>query len=101
MGVHEPAGDPEESRLARAVLADERVHLAGAAVEADVGQRTDRAELAGHAAHLENELAGSRLSSGSPAHPSGYISASTESGTSDVPDTVGVTRFGSQSSAVT
>ena len=34
-------------------------------------------------------------------HPSGYIRASTSSGTSDVPETVGVTRSGSQSSWVT
>ena len=55
IGLHEPAGDPEESRLSRSVLADEGMYLAGAAIEADVGQRPDRPELAGDARQFEDQ----------------------------------------------
>ena len=99
--LYEPAGNPEESRLPGAVLADEGMNLAGAAVEADVGQRPDRPELAGDTRQLENGFRGRPSSGTADAHPSGYISASTESGTSEVLDTVGVTRSGLQSAAVT
>jgi hypothetical protein len=100
--LYESAGDPEESRLPRSVLADEGMDLAGATIEADIGQRPDRSELAGDPAQLENGDRGGQLSCGSAvAHPAGYIKASTSSGTSEVFDTVGVTRSGLQSSAVT
>ena len=58
IGVNEPTCDPEESRLPRAVLADEGVNLTGAAVEADIGQRSNRPELAGNAAQLEDQAPG-------------------------------------------
>jgi hypothetical protein len=45
IGVDEPTGDPEEGRFPGAVLADDGVDLAGTAVEADVGQRSNRPEL--------------------------------------------------------
>ena len=101
VGLDEPAGDPEESRLTRAVLADEGMHLAGTAVEADIGQRPDRPELAGDPAQFEDDVRGRLLDRLGSTHPSGYIRASTSSGTRDVPETVGVTRSGSQSSWVT
>ena len=43
----------DQRRLAGAVVADERHHLAGAHLEVDVGQRLDRAEGLGDAAELE------------------------------------------------
>ena len=45
IGVDEPTGDPEEGRFPGAVLTDDGVDLAGTAVEADVGQRSNRPEL--------------------------------------------------------
>ena len=63
IGVDEPAGDPEEGRLPRPVLADDGVDLAGTAVEADVGQRPNRPELPRDTAHLEDEVPGGRPSS--------------------------------------
>ena len=64
--------------------------LPGSAVEADVGQRPNGAELPGDATELEDDALGLRPRPGIAfTHPFGYISASTSSGTSDVPDTVG------------
>src|SRR5690606_22766724 len=109
--LDEPAGDPEEGRLARAVLAHQRVDLAGPAVEVDAAQRLDRAEPAGDPPHLEDDrgcgrdsLRGGRrrplLGIGHP-QASAYIRARTAAGTSEGPETVGVTRSGSQSASVT
>ena len=77
------------------------MNLAGAAIEADVGQRPDRPELAGDTRQLEDSFRGRPSSGTADAHPSGYINARTESGTNEVLDTVGVTRSGLQSAAVT
>ena len=85
VGLDEPAGDPEESRLARSVLADEGVDLAGAAVEADIGQRPDRPELAGDPAQFEDDVQGRLSWIAWATHPSGYIRASTSSGTRTFP----------------
>ena len=102
IGVDEPAGDPEEGRLPRAVLADDGVDLTGTAVEADIGQRSNRPELPGHTAQLEDQVAGGRPSSWIAfRHQLANISCRTASGTSEVPDTAGATRSGSQSAAVT
>ena len=51
------AGDAlDQRRLAGAVVADERHHLAGAHLEVDVGERLDRAEVLRHSAKLEERL---------------------------------------------
>jgi hypothetical protein len=78
------------------------MNLAGTTVETDISQCSNRAELAVDTFQLEDRPLGRRLSSGNAvAHPVGYINARTSSGTSEVPDTVGVTRSGLQSAAVT
>ena len=60
--VH-PGEDLDERRLARAVLADQRVHLAGAQLDRAVDQGADRAERLGGVPQREHRLAvaGSRL----------------------------------------
>jgi len=78
------------------------MYLAGATVEADIGQRPDRPELTGNTLQLEDQLVIRRLSSGIAVRPQPpNIICRTLSGTSDVPDTVSVARSGSQSSSVT
>jgi len=102
IGVDEPTGDPEEGRLPRAVLADHGVDLTGSAVEADVGQRSDRPELPGDAAQLEDEVLIRRPSCGiAVAHELANICVRTSSGTSEVPETDACGRFSSQSASVT
>ena len=56
VGPVEPVEDVHERRLARAVLAEQRVHLAAAHVERDVVVRDDARELLADAPHLEDEL---------------------------------------------
>ena len=56
IGLYEPAGNPEEGRLTRAVLTDQGMDLTVPTVEADVGERPDRPELAGHARQLEDQV---------------------------------------------
>jgi hypothetical protein len=53
VGVVRAAEDLHQRRLAGAVLADQRVHLADAAVEVDAVDRGDGAEALHDAAHLE------------------------------------------------
>ena len=54
----------DQRGLARAVVADQRDHLARMDVEIDVGQRRHRAEILGHVAERDDELARGRLASG-------------------------------------
>ena len=53
------AGDAlDQRRLAGAVVADERHHLACSHLEVDVGERLDRAEVLRHSAELEERFGG-------------------------------------------
>ena len=54
VGLVEPVQDVHEGRLARAVLAEERVHLAAREVEADVVVGEHAGELLDDPAHLED-----------------------------------------------
>src|SRR4029077_10037755 len=55
-----PGDALDQRRLAGAVVADERHHLAGADLEVDVAQRLDGAEGLGDAAKLEERVFGQR-----------------------------------------
>ena len=102
IGVDEPAGDPEEGRLARPVLAHDGVNLARTAIEADIRQRSNRPELSRDAAQLEDQVAAGRPSFGiALSHQFANIACRTGSGTSEVPETASFTRSGSQSAGVT
>ena len=54
VGSEEPAGDLQQRRFPGPVLPDERVDLAGAAVDADLTKRLYRAERLGHASQREH-----------------------------------------------
>ena len=58
IGLVEPVQDVHQRRLARAVLAEQRVHLAATDVEADVVVGEDPGELLADPPHLEHELLG-------------------------------------------
>jgi hypothetical protein len=60
--LDETAGDSQEGRLPRTVLADERVNLTRSTVEADVRQSTNGAELARNAFQFEHQVRGGRPS---------------------------------------
>ncbi len=54
--AHDAREDLDQRRLACAVVADDRVHLAGAQVEADAAQGDDAPEALGHVARLEDRI---------------------------------------------
>ena len=54
VGPKDPGEDLDQRRLAGAVLADERMRLAGAAIEADVAQRVHAAERLRDVRHLDD-----------------------------------------------
>ena len=58
VGVIQAVQNVHESRLARAVLTEQRMHLASPTLQCDVVIRDDARKLLADAAHLENELLG-------------------------------------------
>src|SRR6185437_7730692 len=60
VGAVEPVQDVHQRRLARAVLPEQRMHLAAPHIERDVVVRDDSRELLADAPHLENELVAHR-----------------------------------------
>ena len=58
VGPVEPVEDVHERRLARAVLAEQGVHLAAAHVERDAVVGDDSRELLADVPHLEDEIVG-------------------------------------------
>ena len=58
VGVIQAVEDVHESRLAGAVLTEQRMHLASPNIQIDVVVGDDARELLADAAHLENELLG-------------------------------------------
>ena len=62
----EPVEDVHQRRLAGAVLAEQRVHLAAPDVEVDVVVGDDARELLADPAHLEDEVVGHHLRDPNP-----------------------------------